>query len=229
MEHATHARNIAVTYRNRAGTSAFHAAATRPGGGPVATRAQWPLASYLPLGALPAAVGCGRHHVRHILAEWGLTALIDDAVLVTSELLTNAVKASQTLPTPVPTPIALRLLANDRQLIIEAWGSVDRGLQTPAAPRRRTRPRPDRRGSPLPPMGHRPRQPGLQSHLVRTPHPPPVTRPSKGTPVGQPPRTITVTTGRRSWFSRIIVVYPPGADPGTATATRYDTAAPESC
>lgn len=133
MEHATHARNIAVTYRNRAGTSAFHAAATRPGGGPVATRAQWPLASYLPLGALPAAVGCGRHHVRHILAEWGLTALIDDAVLVTSELLTNAVKASQTLPTPVPTPIALRLLANDRQLIIEAWDQRTEGykLQPP--------------------------------------------------------------------------------------------------
>lgn len=41
--------------------------------------------------------------------------------------------------------------------------------------------------------------------------------------MGQPPRTITVTTRRRSWFSRIIVVYPPGADPGTATATRYDT------
>ena len=71
--------------------SAFHhPAAIRPGGGPVATRAQWPLASYLQLGALPTAVGCGRDHVRHILTEWGLTALIDDAVLITSELLTNA-------------------------------------------------------------------------------------------------------------------------------------------
>lgn len=110
-----------------------HPAATRPGGGPVVTRAQWPLASYLRLGALPTAVGCGRDHVRHILAEWGLCAVIDDAVLVTSELLTNALQASQALPTPAPTPIALRLLANDRQLIIEAWDQWTEGykLQPP--------------------------------------------------------------------------------------------------
>ena len=116
-------------------TSATHQAlAIRPGGGPVVTRAQWPLASYLRLGALPTAVGCGRDHVRHVLAEWGLDALIDDAVLVISELLTNALQASQALPTPAPTPIALRLLANDGQLIIEAWDQWTESykLQPPA-------------------------------------------------------------------------------------------------
>jgi anti-sigma regulatory factor (Ser/Thr protein kinase) len=44
---------------------------------------------------------------------------VDDAVLLVSELLTNALKASEALR--VPTPIVLRLLANDQQLIIEAW------------------------------------------------------------------------------------------------------------
>ena len=119
---------------NRRTRAPGHTTGTRPGGGPVATRAQWPLSSYLQLGALPTAVGCGRDHVRHILAEWGLRALVDDAVLVTSELLTNALKASQALPTPAPTPIALRLLANDRQLIIEAWDQWTEGyrLQPPA-------------------------------------------------------------------------------------------------
>lgn len=79
----------------------------------------WPLISQLELGPLPTAIGCGRDHARHVLIEWGLSLLVDDAVLLVSELLTNALKASWTLKPP--TPIVLRLLANDRQLIIEAW------------------------------------------------------------------------------------------------------------
>lgn len=87
----------------------------------------WPLTSYLELGALPTAIGCGRDHVRHVLAEWGLTAFADDAILLTSEILTNALKASQTLPTPAP--IALRLLANSDHLIIEAWDQQTAGYE----------------------------------------------------------------------------------------------------
>lgn len=114
-------------------SASSQAAALRPGGGRVLSRDHWPLTSYLRLGALATAVGCGRGHVRHILTEWGLTALIDDAVLVTSELLTNALQASQALPTPAPTPIALRLVANDHQLVIEAWDQWTEGykLQPP--------------------------------------------------------------------------------------------------
>jgi hypothetical protein len=56
-----------------------------------------------------------------------LGVLIEDAEILVSELLTNALKASWALPTP--TPIALRLLANDRQLLIEAWDQWVEGYQ----------------------------------------------------------------------------------------------------
>lgn len=79
----------------------------------------WPLMSKLELGPLATAIGCGRDHARQVLVEWGLNHLVNDAVLLVSELLTNSLKASWALREP--TPIVLRLLANDRQLIIEAW------------------------------------------------------------------------------------------------------------
>src|SRR6266705_2642376 len=79
----------------------------------------WPRVSKLELGPLPTAIGCARDHAREVLIEWGLGHLLDDSVLLVSELMTNALRASRALPTP--TPIVLRLLANDSQLIIEAW------------------------------------------------------------------------------------------------------------
>ncbi len=92
-----------------------------PSSGARSVKPGWPLISKLELGPLPTAPGCGRDHARHVLIEWGLTHLVDDAVLVVSELLTNAVQASRSLPTP--TPIVLRLLANPaaRQVVVEAW------------------------------------------------------------------------------------------------------------
>lgn len=38
----------------------------------------------------------------------------------------------------------------------------------------------------------------------------------------QPARTITVTTRRRSWLSRVTVTYPPDAGPGPARPPHYD-------
>ena len=55
---------------------------------------QWPLRSYLELGALPTAVPCARLHARHLLWEWGLNGLAADTELLVSELVTNAVKAT---------------------------------------------------------------------------------------------------------------------------------------
>lgn len=85
----------------------------------------WPRVSKLDLGALPTAIGCARDHTRAMLAEWGLGHLEFEATVVVSELLTNALRASlalkESLSLPAPPPIVLRLLANDRQLIIEAW------------------------------------------------------------------------------------------------------------
>ena len=92
---------------------------------PVSPRA-WPRVSKLELGPLPTAIGCARDHAREVLIEWRLGQLIDDAVLLVSELMTNALRASRALPTPAP--IVLRLLANDSQLLIEAWDQWVDGL-----------------------------------------------------------------------------------------------------
>jgi anti-sigma regulatory factor (Ser/Thr protein kinase) len=108
--------SIGVVSARPAGTLA-----TEHGSGAGTASPDWANVSLLKLGAFDIAPGCGRDHARHVLIEWGMDSLIDDAVLITSELLTNAVQASRTLGTVVPTPIALRLLANERQLIIEAW------------------------------------------------------------------------------------------------------------
>jgi anti-sigma regulatory factor (Ser/Thr protein kinase) len=73
----------------------------------------------LELAPLPTAISCARGHAINVLAEWGLAHLSDDAVLLVSELMTNALEASAVLPdTP---PIALRLLASQTSLVIEAW------------------------------------------------------------------------------------------------------------
>jgi anti-sigma regulatory factor (Ser/Thr protein kinase) len=55
----------------------------------------------------------------HVLHEWGLRELADDAALVVSELITNAADASIVLPDRPP--IALRLLASETSLVIEVW------------------------------------------------------------------------------------------------------------
>jgi anti-sigma regulatory factor (Ser/Thr protein kinase) len=83
------------------------------------TAPTWPYLSTLPLGSLPTAIGCVRDHAKLILTEWGLAHLTDDAVLIVSELMTNALDASVVLPHRPP--ITLRLLANETSLVIEAW------------------------------------------------------------------------------------------------------------
>jgi hypothetical protein len=54
--------------------------------------------SFLELAPLPGAVPCARLHAVSLLAEWRLRDLADDATLVVSELMTNAVTASAALP-----------------------------------------------------------------------------------------------------------------------------------
>lgn len=96
------------------------AAGTSEQGSGVGTVIQgWPHVSTLEFGSLPTAVGCARAHTRSVLAEWGLQHLVDDAVTLTSELITNALQISWTLKDRPP--IVLRLLANEQQLLIEAW------------------------------------------------------------------------------------------------------------
>lgn len=86
----------------------------------------WPRISGLEFGPLPTAVPCARLHTKHVLLEWRLQPLADDAEMAVSELMTNALKASL----EEHTPIALRLLANHERLIIEVW---DRAATDPVA------------------------------------------------------------------------------------------------
>jgi anti-sigma regulatory factor (Ser/Thr protein kinase) len=82
--------------------------------------------SALELAPLPTAASCARLHTVHVLHEWGLRELADDAAMVVSELATNAADASVMLPERPP--ITLRLIATGTSLLIEAWD------QSPADP-----------------------------------------------------------------------------------------------
>jgi anti-sigma regulatory factor (Ser/Thr protein kinase) len=88
-----------------------------PQGNDVTSR--WPLRSFLELGALPSAVPCARLHTRHLLWEWGLTALTDSAELLVSEIVTNAVQITQAGARPAP--VRLWLLADRARLLILVW------------------------------------------------------------------------------------------------------------
>ncbi len=81
----------------------------------------WPLRTGLELGPLPGAVPCARAHARQVLWEWGRAELADDAGLVVSELVTNAVAASQGVG-----PVAsVRLwLASDTRLVLVLVGDA---------------------------------------------------------------------------------------------------------
>lgn len=97
-----------------------HASRTREHRSGVGTASSdWPHVSTLELAALPTAVACGRLHAKHVLWEWKLDALADDAQTLVSEALTNAIQASWSLQQPGC--VALRLLANRSQLMIEVW------------------------------------------------------------------------------------------------------------
>jgi anti-sigma regulatory factor (Ser/Thr protein kinase) len=74
--------------------------------------------SHLDLGALASAVPCARLHTRHVLWEWGLTALCDDAALIVSELVTNAIEASADSPARF---VTLKLAADATCLSIGVW------------------------------------------------------------------------------------------------------------
>src|SRR5215467_8800400 len=83
--------------------------------------------SILEFAPLPTAVPCARLHAVHILHEWGLRDLSDDAQMIVSELITNAIDASTVLPERPP--VSLRLSLTGKSLVIEAWDHSPRGLQ----------------------------------------------------------------------------------------------------
>lgn len=93
------------------------------------TMQAWPLQTKLPLAALPTAPACARGHVRMVAHEWGLPELADTAELLVSELVTNAVQASQQLRTradlaAVPV-VRLWLLSDRLSLVVNVWDASD--------------------------------------------------------------------------------------------------------
>ena len=69
---------------------------------------RWPLRNALTLGALEGAVPSARGHLRQLLWEWGQAELAQDAGVVVSELVTNAVRASAELR-PAVAPVLVWL------------------------------------------------------------------------------------------------------------------------
>jgi anti-sigma regulatory factor (Ser/Thr protein kinase) len=89
----------------------------------------WSLVTFLEFHALPSAVACARGHVRSVACERGLAGLADTAELLTSELVTNAVRASERLKrradlAAVPV-VGVRLLSDGVSLVIHVWDGCD--------------------------------------------------------------------------------------------------------
>src|SRR5271165_2712961 len=75
---------------------------------------RWPLVSVLELGASAEAVGVARQYVTASLGEWACPfGVREDMKLICSELVSNAVVATRSLPALAPggpRPVGLRLL-----------------------------------------------------------------------------------------------------------------------
>jgi len=78
----------------------------------------YPLTSRLELGARPTAVPCARMITRQVVREWGLADLAETAELLVSELVTNAIRASQGLLEPA---IRLWLVSDRSTVVIRVW------------------------------------------------------------------------------------------------------------
>jgi anti-sigma regulatory factor (Ser/Thr protein kinase) len=91
-----------------------------PGPGP--GLGHWRFTSKLELGPLSSAVPCARLHAKHIFKEWDLTHLADDAELIVSELMTNALTAAR--PLPDIQPITLDLQVSHGYLMIQVWDAL---------------------------------------------------------------------------------------------------------
>ncbi len=85
------------------------------------TGVSWTLSSGLVLGALPTAASCGRLHAKNVVCEWGLGHLSDTIELLVSELVTNALRASELTCGPDIPPIRLRLSSDRAVVLIEVW------------------------------------------------------------------------------------------------------------
>lgn len=89
----------------------------------------WPKETHLPLAALPTAPGCARGHVRAVARECGLSALADTAELIVSELVTNAVQASERAGIRADQPtvpvVGLWVASDGVSIVLHVWDASD--------------------------------------------------------------------------------------------------------
>jgi len=80
-----------------------------------------PLSRQVQLAARPAAVPRSRAIVRGLLREWQLEVMSDDVTLLLSELMTNAVQASQDSAGPGQPVVSCTVRRNETGLLLEVW------------------------------------------------------------------------------------------------------------
>jgi anti-sigma regulatory factor (Ser/Thr protein kinase) len=85
---------------------------------------EWPLRDFTELAAVPAAVPWARHRTRQLLAGWRMAAVSEQAELVVSELVTNAVAATQAAAADAP--VRLWLLADGARAGVAVWDANPR-------------------------------------------------------------------------------------------------------
>ncbi|MFC8008951.1 ATP-binding protein [Streptomyces cinereoruber] len=97
------------------------------------------LVSNIRLAATATAVSCARIFVEHTLKQWDAPTLVDDALLVVSELVTNSVKATGVMtPSPAWTELDnlqqlhVSLSGHGRSVTIRVW---DSSLEPPVKPK----------------------------------------------------------------------------------------------
>ena len=108
----------------------------RSGAGP-AFRAdrERPRHSFLELPATAEAVPRARQRTRSVLGEWRLEVIAETAELLVSELVTNAVKASDGLPSSIGTPpVRLLLAAGHHCALVQVWDASSHMPAVPSVP-----------------------------------------------------------------------------------------------
>jgi anti-sigma regulatory factor (Ser/Thr protein kinase) len=94
-----------------------------------ATALTWPLQTRLVLAAHPTAPACARGHVRAVSHEWGLPHLAEITELMVSELVTNALQASNRLRISADladVPVIRLWVTSDRVcIVIHVWDASD--------------------------------------------------------------------------------------------------------
>lgn len=85
---------------------------------------RWPLRTQLELAALDTAPGCARAHACAVLHEWRADPDVTDvAVLILSELLTNAVLSTQTHG--CPDPVRMWMLGDRGSVLLLIWDATE--------------------------------------------------------------------------------------------------------